>query len=166
METRLKLGILTLSDKASRGLREDTSGPAIAEVLAPLNPEIVEKTIIPDEPEQITATLREWLDRGSMNLIVTTGGTGLGPRDHTPEATRPLIDRDVPGMAELMRLEGLKKTPMAAISRGLVGLSGQTLIINLPGSEKAVRESLAALLPVLQHALNVIAGDTERHPTG
>ncbi len=165
MAARLRLGILTLSDKASRGAREDSAGPAIAEVLGALEPEIVQKAIIPDEPEQISATLRAWVEMGSMNLIVTTGGTGLGPRDHTPEATRRVIEREVPGLAELMRREGFKHTPMAAISRGIVGLRGQTLIINLPGSEKGVRENLQAILPVLPHALELIAGETERHPT-
>ena len=155
MADRPRVGILTLSDKASRGEREDTAGPAIAKLLEPFPVEIAEKAIIPDEPEQIVAKLRAWAADG-LALILTTGGTGLGPRDHTPEATRR-----VPGLAELMRASGREHTPMASLSRGVVGLAGTTLIINLPGSEKGARESLEAILSVLSHALDLIAGDTE-----
>ena len=158
------IGVLTISDRASAGRLEDTSGPAIVEVLAPLHPEIVQNAIIPDEPTQITDTLRTWVEMGSLALIVTTGGTGLGPRDHTPEATRPVLEREASGLAEFMRQEGAKQTPMAMLSRGLVGVAGRTLIVNLPGSEKGVRESLAALLPLLPHAFDLIVGETDRHP--
>ena len=161
MGVTVRVGILTVSDSGSRGDRQDTSGPAIARMLEPLGAEIVEKAIVPDEPDQITAQLRAWLDDSTVNLIITTGGTGLGPRDITPEATRPLIEREIPGLAELMRREGLRQTPMAALSRGLAGATGSTLILNLPGSEKAVRENLGAVLPVLGHALELLAGDTE-----
>lgn len=161
MVVRLKVGVLTLSDKGSRGEREDTAGPAILEVLATFQPEFVEKAIISDDPAGIVQTLREWVARGTMNLIVTTGGTGLGPRDNTPEATRQVIEREVPGLAEVMRQAGLRHTPMAALSRGLVGVAGTTLIVNLPGSEKGVRENLEALVPVLGHAVELIAGQTE-----
>ena len=161
MGVAVRVGVLTVSDRGSRGEREDTSGPAIAQVLEPLKAEIVEKAIVPDEADQITAQLRAWLDASVVNLIVTTGGTGLGPRDVTPEATRRVIEREVPGLADLMRQEGLRQTPMAALSRGLAGTSGSTLILNLPGSEKGVRENLSAVLPVLGHALQILAGDTE-----
>lgn len=161
MGVAVRVGILTVSDRGNRGEREDTSGPAIAQVLAPLNAEIVEKAIVPDQVDRIAAQLRTWLDASVVNLIVTTGGTGLGPRDVTPEATRPLIEREIPGLAELMRAEGLRHTPVAALSRGLAGATGSTLILNLPGSEKGVRENLSAVLPVLGHALQILAGDTE-----
>ena len=159
-----RAGILTLSDAGARGERIDTSGPAIHERLAALNIAADRAAIIPDDPETIEATLRRWVSDG-LDLILTTGGTGLGPRDHTPEATRRVIDREAQGIAELMRAAGLAHTPMAALSRGLAGLAERTLIINLPGSEKAVRENLAAIEPILPHALQLIRGQTEHQPT-
>lgn len=152
--------VLTLSDQGARGLRADTSGPAIRERLSELGIAVSEHALLSDDPDAISAQLQAWVDRG-ISLIVTTGGTGFGPRDNTPEATRRVIERDAPGLAELMRAEGLRHTPMAALSRGLCGISGRTLIINLPGSERAVRENLDTLAPVLPHALQLIAGDTE-----
>lgn len=152
--------VLTLSDQGAAGLREDTSGPAIRERLAQLDITVSEHVIQSDDPDAIAVRLREWVAQG-LNLIVTTGGTGFGPRDNTPEATQQVIEREAPGLAELMRAEGLRKTPMAALSRGLCGIAGSTLIVNLPGSERAVRENLDALAPVLPHALQLIAGDTE-----
>ena len=152
--------VLTLSDQGALGLREDTSGPAIRARLAELGIAVGEHAIQSDDPDGIVARLEEWVASG-VALIVTTGGTGFGPRDHTPEATRRVIERDAPGLSELMRAEGLRQTPMAALSRGICGIAGRTLIINLPGSERAVRENLDALAPVLPHALQLIAGDTE-----
>ncbi len=152
--------VLTLSDQGAAGLREDTSGPAIRERLAQLGITVSEHAIQSDDPDAIAALLREWIAQG-LDLIVTTGGTGFGPRDNTPEATQRVIEREAPGLAELMRAEGLRKTPMAALSRGICGIAGRTLIVNLPGSERAVRENLDALAPVLPHALQLIAGDTE-----
>jgi molybdenum cofactor synthesis domain-containing protein len=161
MESTLKLGVLTLSDSCFRGDRIDTSGPAIEDLLSPFSPEIVEKAIIPDDLATIESTLMGWVQSGRFDLIITTGGTGVGPRDVTPEATRTVIDKEIPGLAEFMRSEGLKHTPMAVIGRGLAGIAGETLIINLPGSEQAVRENLGVVLPVLQHILNLISGETD-----
>ena len=152
--------VLTLSDLGAAGLREDTSGPAIRERLAQLGITVSEHAIQSDDADAIAERLREWIAQG-LDLIVTTGGTGFGPRDNTPEATQRVIEREAPGLAELMRAEGLRKTPMAALSRGICGIAGRTLIVNLPGSERAVRENLDALAPVLPHALQLIAGDTE-----
>ena len=128
MAATLRVGILTCSDKGSRGEREDTAGPAVAELLGPLAPEIVEKAIVPDDPDRIAATLEKWSDGGTINCLLTTGGTGLGPRDNTPEATRAVIEREVPGLAEVMRQAGLVHTPMAALSRGLAGVRGDALV--------------------------------------
>ena len=155
-----KAAVLTLSDQGAAGRREDTSGPAIRERLAEMGITVSDHAIQPDDPDATVERLRQWVADG-ISLIVTTGGTGFGPRDHTPEATRRVIERDAPGLAELMRAEGLRKTPMAALSRGLCGIAGRTLIVNLPGSERAVRENLDALAPVLPHALQLIGGDTE-----
>ncbi len=152
--------VLTLSDQGAAGRREDTSGPAVRERLAELDIEIAAHAIQSDDPDAIADRLRQWVDAG-ISLIVTTGGTGFGPRDNTPEATRRVIQRDAPGLAELMRAEGLRQTPMAALSRGICGIAGRTLIVNLPGSERAVRENLDALAPILPHALQLISGDTE-----
>ena len=152
--------VLTLSDQGAVGLRQDTSGPAIRDRLAALGITVTDHAIQSDDPDAIAERLSQWVADG-ISLIVTTGGTGLGPRDNTPEATRRVIERDAPGLAELMRAEGLRKTPMAALSRGICGIAGRTLIVNLPGSERAVRENLDALAPVLAHALQLIAGDTE-----
>jgi molybdenum cofactor synthesis domain-containing protein len=152
-------GIITVSDKGSRGEREDLSGPAIKELLTSLPAEVKFSAVIPDDTAVIAATLRECSDDRALDLIVTTGGTGVSPRDVTPEATREVIDKEIPGMAEVMRLEGLKKTPHAMISRALVGIRRQSLIVNLPGSPKAVKENLLVLLPALAHALAKIKGD-------
>lgn len=152
--------VLTVSDAGSRGNREDTSGPKIYERLTGWGLDIAERALLPDEPDQIESQLRQWVEMG-VSLVITTGGTGFGPRDHTPEATARVIRRPAPGIAEMLRAAGLRHTPMAALSRGLAGIADRTLIINFPGSEKAVIEHLDALEPVLAHALQLIAGDTE-----
>ena len=153
---------MTISDSASRGEREDTSGPMARQELERLGCEVVEVYVIPDETERITESLLNCCQSNDTDLVVTAGGTGLSPRDVTPEATAAVVEKEVPGMAELMRLEGMKSTPRAALSRALVGVRNQTLIINLPGSVKGVRESLGAIAPVLSHALEVISGNTVR----
>jgi molybdopterin adenylyltransferase len=150
--------ILTLSDKASKGEREDLSGPSIKNMLKEINASIKYCEIIPDEKDLIKTKLIEY--SGKVDLIITTGGTGLSPRDVTPDATLEVIERQVPGIAEAMRTEGLKKTKMAMLSRAVAGIRGKTLIINLPGSPKAVKENLAAIIDSLPHAIEKIKGDT------
>lgn len=152
-------GVLTLSDKGAQGLRQDESGAVVRELLTGQALEVKTMAIIPDEYDQIVHTLEYWTDELGLRLIVTTGGTGLSPRDVTPEATLAVIEKRVPGMEEVMRMESLKKTPHAMISRAVVGVRKQTLIINLPGSPKAARECLTAVLPALGHALDKIGGD-------
>jgi molybdopterin adenylyltransferase len=152
-------GVVTVSDKGSRGEREDLSGKEVVRMLQELSILVNETVIIPDEQDQIRQTLMDLSDKKNLDLIVTTGGTGVTPRDLTPDATLEVIDKALPGMAEAMRQESLKKTPHAMISRAVVGIRGQTLIINLPGSPKGVRENLAVVLPALKHALEKIKGD-------
>lgn len=153
-----RIGIITASDKGSRGEREDKSAAAIRELMAGLGWEVVSYRLVPDEPEEIKKALLAFADEEKLDLVLTTGGTGLAPRDNTPEATREVITREVPGLAEAMRLASLKKTPRAMLSRGIAGIRGRTLIINLPGSPKAVRECLEAILPALPHGLEILTG--------
>jgi molybdopterin adenylyltransferase len=153
----IKAVVLTISDSASRGEREDLSGPAVVSELQSLQVEVVATEILPDEREQIAALLRHYADGGAANLILTTGGTGLGPRDVTPEATRDVIEREAPGLAELMRAESVKITPLAALSRSVCGARGRTLIINLPGSVRGARENLQAIARLLPHAIALLS---------
>ena len=150
------VGILTISDKGSRGERQDKSGEVIREILSSMDVRIINYNIIPDEKELIAQELISWADENNLDVILTTGGTGLTPRDVTPEATLAVVDRIVPGFAEAMRAESLKKTPMAMLSRAVVGARGKCLIINLPGSPKAVRECLEVVLPALPHAVETL----------
>ena len=150
------VGILTISDRGSRGERQDKSGEAIREVLSGMDVSIVNYDIVPDEKDLIVEKLVKWAD--NLDMVITTGGTGLTPRDVTPEATLAVVDRVVPGFAEAMRAESLKKTPHAMLSRAVVGTRGKCLIINLPGSAKAVRECLQVILPALPHAVETLKG--------
>jgi molybdopterin adenylyltransferase len=153
----MKVGILTVSDKGARGEREDRSGLAIREMMEAAGGEIVRAKIVPDEQDEIRAALIDWSDEG-LDLILTTGGTGFSPRDWTPEATKAVLERETPGIAEAMRRAGLEKTPTAMLSRAAAGIRKRTLIVNLPGSEKAVRESLEAILPALPHGIEILKG--------
>ena len=153
----IRVAILTASDKAARGEREDESGKVISEMLTAIG-EVVLYRIVPDDIDEILEELRRMADRHKVDLILTTGGTGLGPRDFTPEATKAVIDREVPGIMEAMRARSLEKTPLAMLSRGVAGTRGRTLIINLPGSPKAVRECIEVILPALPHAIEVLQG--------
>jgi molybdopterin adenylyltransferase len=160
----LTVGVLTISDSAFRQEREDLSGPAIRTLITQLPEAIVHmSTIVPDEQEQIASTLRDWSDTHHLTLVLTTGGTGLAPRDVTPEATRIVIEREAPGIAEALRAISLQYTRTAMLSRGIAGVRGRTLIINLPGSPKAVKECLEYILPVLPHAINLLVEGPQEH---
>src|SRR2546430_5592958 len=164
MASTIQAVVITASDACARGEREDKSGEALVELLTELGAEIVAKDIVNDDLEPLAHKLRAYTDLKHVNLIVTTGGTGFGPRDNTPEATLRVIERAAPGLVEAMRIETLKSTPMAMISRGVSGIRSDTLIINLPGSPKAVRESFEVIKPVLGHAIDLLSGET-RHET-
>ena len=155
----MRVSVLTVSDRCSKGETEDKSGPLIAELMGK-SAEVVCCRCVPDERAQIEAALTELCDAQKSDVVFTTGGTGCAPRDVTPEATRAVIEKEVPGIPEAIRAESLKITPRAMLSRAAAGIRGQTLIVNLPGSPKAVRESLAVVLPVLDHAVETLSGRT------
>lgn len=160
--SRFRVAILTVSDRSAQGVRADASGKLIAAlVTAKLDAEVVAYQVVPDEQAHIAAVLQVWADDRVADLILTTGGTGLAPRDVTPEATRAVIEREVPGIPEAMRAASLAVTPFAMLSRMVAGTRGQTLIINLPGSPKGVRENLSVVLPALAHGLDKLLGDPE-----
>lgn len=156
--TVFRIGVVTLSDKGSQGRRVDGSGPVVREMLEAVG-QVTHVSMLPDEIKSIVGILTDWSDQKQLDLIVTTGGTGLSPRDVTPQATLQVIDYEIPGMAEVMRMQSLKKTPHAMLSRAIVGVRRETMIINLPGSPKAARENLQAVMPALAHALAKLAGD-------
>lgn len=156
-------GIITVSDKGSKGEREDVSGPVIREKLSRAGNNIARYEIIPDEKEIIAGKLADWADSGEVDVILTTGGTGLAERDVTPEATQSVIDKSVPGFSEAMRMKSLEKTPMAMLSRAAAGIRKKCLIINLPGSPKAVSECLDVITPAIAHGVEIIKGEVTEH---
>lgn len=157
----LRFGILTISDRSARGERLDASGPALEKQVHSQGWAVVRSAIIPDELHLIQDTLVSWADSGEVDVILTTGGTGFSPRDVTPEATRAILTREAPGLAEAMRSASLKVTPHGMLSRAVTGIRGQVLILNLPGSPKAALENLAVVLPVLTHAVQLLRADPE-----
>lgn len=164
----MRVGILTVSDRSARGERVDESGPLLGEIVTrELGANVAQYSIVPDDLVRIAATLTEWSDKLDLDVILTTGGTGFAPRDVTPEATLQVIDRRAPGIEEAMRTESLKHTVHAMLSRAVAGMRGRTIIVNLPGSPKAVRENMAVILPALPHAVRLLRGeatDKEHRP--
>lgn len=157
----MRIAILTISDRSSRGEREDRSGPLIQEIALQQGWEVIASDIIADEQPDIEERLASWCDRGEIDLILTTGGTGFSARDRTPEATRNVVEKPAPGLAEAMRVRSMSKTPYAMLSRAVAGIRKNTLIVNLPGSPKAVEENLAVIMPALPHAIQLLREDPE-----
>lgn len=166
MSIQLRAVVITLSDACARGERVDESGAVLVELLRECGAEIVAAEVLPDDLEPLADKLRAYAARADVNLILTTGGTGFSPRDNTPEATRAVIERDAPGLAEAMRAETLRQTPNAMLSRGVSGIRAGTLIVNFPGAPKAVRECFAVVRPALNHAVTLLAGHTHHEAEG
>ena len=158
---KIRFGILTVSDRSSRGERDDASGPVLVEIVQEKGWDVAETLIVPDDLEVLRDTLIMWADSGDMDIVLTTGGTGFSPRDITPEATRSMVDKLAPGLSEAMRAASLQVTPHAMLSRAIAGIRGRVLIINLPGSPKAARENLQVVLPVLGHAVQLLKEDSK-----
>jgi molybdenum cofactor synthesis domain-containing protein len=161
-----RVAIVTVSDRSFHGAREDASGPEAARIVEGWGHAIVERRLIPDEAGEIVRTLVDLADAAHVDLVLTTGGTGFAPRDVTPEATSLVLEKRTPGLDEAMRADGRGKTPLAVLSRGVSGIRGRTLIINLPGNPKGVRENLETLRPVLAHAIEIMKGENLDHPAG
>ncbi|MGD2103851.1 MAG: MogA/MoaB family molybdenum cofactor biosynthesis protein [Anaerolineae bacterium] len=159
----IRAAVITISDKGYTGQREDVSGPVLADLVQDLGADVVRRNIVPDEREEILRLMVCLADEVGVDLIMTTGGTGVTPRDVTPEATRAAIEREMPGLAEALRFEGYRRTPLAVVSRGVAGIRGQTLIVNLPGNPNAVREGMETLSPILPHAIQMLRGEDTEH---
>jgi molybdopterin adenylyltransferase len=160
----MKVAVLTISDGVAAGTRVDEGGPALVKLLEAAGHEIATAAVVPDEPSAVSRFLVEQADRARVELVLTTGGTGVGPRDITPEATRAVLEREAPGIAEAMRAESRRHTAMAALSRGLAGVRGRTLIVNLPGNPKAIAECVTPFLAVLEHAVDLLQERSRSHP--
>jgi molybdopterin adenylyltransferase len=161
----IRFGILTLSDRSSRGERADASGPALMAAIQGEGWSVIKQEVLPDEQTAIREILAAWADSGELDVILTTGGTGFSPRDVTPEATRAVIQREAPGLAEAMRAASLQVTPHAMLSRVVTGIRGKTLIVNLPGSPRGAVENFQVIIPVLPHAIQVLRGDPSSEST-
>jgi molybdenum cofactor biosynthesis protein B len=159
----VRVAVLTVSDEGASGKRADTSGDAIVDWIGAQGYLLSGREMVPDETDLVAAVLLGWADGGVADLIVTTGGTGLGPRDVTPEATRAVVEREAPGVAEALRIDGRAKTPYSMLSRGIAGIRGSTLIVNLPGSTGGVRDGLATLSPLIKHAVELLRDETTEH---
>ncbi|MDI6600563.1 MAG: MogA/MoaB family molybdenum cofactor biosynthesis protein [Thermoanaerobacteraceae bacterium] len=159
----IKVGIITISDKGSKGERVDESGPAIREMVSSISGEVLDYIIVPDEVDRIQAEIIRMVDGKHLDLVLTTGGTGLSPRDVTPEATRGVIEKEIPGLTEAMRMKTMEKAPTAILSRAVAGTRNGSIIVNLPGSVRAVRENLEIILPVLPHGLEILQGRMGDH---
>lgn len=159
----MRVAVLTVSDAGARGERVDTSGDAIVTWAESRGAKVVERTLVPDESARIVPVLLSWCDQDKADLVLTTGGTGLSPRDITPEATRVVIEREAPGIAERLRVTSMERFPRAALSRGLAGVRNRSLIVNLPGSTGGVRDALAALEPIVEHAIQIVRGSPTDH---